>query len=303
VIFNSFWSKITAGKFKRGWKKVLKGKKIVYLLNTVDRLDIFGGNGVYEGVPIVGHQSFLSKFKAKEVEAEIKRLIKMWRWKEKVSRQRLPSHKPGSAKAKNEIRWMNTCKRRADELESGFSLKLPDRVYKDRLTLNLGDLTLRLIYFGRAGFDGMTIVHVPEEKIAFVPGFIIHPHHLAPHPHGRYTKLDVPRWIKIFQELLKGNDPVTRVVVDYAPVWTVKNPLDHLNYWQTLWARTGELAAQGKSLAEVQKLCSMDTEFAFVKQIHVYKNYGDKWVRPQHKDHVTLFYWQHTGPPAGKKKK
>ena len=296
VIFNSFWSEITASKFRKGWQKVLQGKKIIYNINMVDRLDIFGGNAAYKDVPIVAHHSFLNKFKKKEVDTEIKRLIKMWRWKEDVSRKRLPTHKPGSIKEKGEIRWMNTCKRRADELEAGFSLVLPSKVYKDRLVLNLGDITLKLIYFGKAGYDGMTIVHIPEEKLAIIPGFIIHPHHLAPHPHAKYTKLDVPRWINIFEEILKGKDAVTRVVVGSSPVWTRDKPLSHLQYWKKLWSRVKELAAQGKELEEVQTLCSMDKDFAFVKEIHVYKNYGDKWVRPQHKDHVTCFYWQHKKP-------
>ena len=100
VIFNSFWSGITASKFKKGWVKVLKGKKIIYNINTVDRLDIFGGNAAYKKIAIVGHHSFLNKFKKKEVDAEIKRLINMWRCKEYVSRKRLPSHKPGSKKEK-----------------------------------------------------------------------------------------------------------------------------------------------------------------------------------------------------------
>ena len=92
----------------------------------VDRLDMFGGNAAYTQANIVGHQTLINKYKGKEkeVNAEIVRLIEMWRWKENVSRERLKTHEPGSDKEKSEQKWLNTCRQRADELEAGFSLVL-----------------------------------------------------------------------------------------------------------------------------------------------------------------------------------
>jgi len=37
-----------------------------------------------------------------------------------------------------------------------------------------GTFTLELVWFGRAGYDGMSGAVVPEEKIAIIPGFIMH---------------------------------------------------------------------------------------------------------------------------------
>ena len=120
----------------------------------------------------------------------------MWRWKEDVSRKRLASHEQGSEKAINEERWMNTCKQRADELEQGFSLLLPIVFYNDRMDLDLGNITLKLIWFGKAGnYNGMTVVVIPEERLAIIPGFILHSQHLAPYPYDGDVKRDVPRWI------------------------------------------------------------------------------------------------------------
>ena len=181
VVFNTFWSEITAQKYKKEIARAFNRDDFVYTINMVDRLDMFGGNAAYKETRIISHDSFREKYqgKEKEVEAEINRLIEMWRWKEDVSRKRLKTHEPGSEQEKNEISWMNTCKQRADELEDGFSLVLPSVFYSDRMTLDLGDVTLKLIWFGIAGhYNGMTVVVIPEEKLAIIPGFILHSHHL-----------------------------------------------------------------------------------------------------------------------------
>jgi hypothetical protein len=236
----------------------------------------------------------VDKYRGKEdeVEAEINRLIEMWRWKEDVSRQRLATQKKGSREALSEEEWMNTCKRRADELQTGFSLLLPDSVYQDRKTLDLGDLTLEMIWFGKAGYDGMSVIKIPEEKVAIIPGFILHAHHLAPHPHNTYAELDVPRWIHIFEEFFEGKDHVEKVICSNNQVWTNERAAMHLHYIRKLWNDIREADTAGKSLVQIQEELSLDTEFAFVKQMPVYLDNGDDWVRPQHQGHINIFFLQ-----------
>jgi hypothetical protein len=295
VVFGSFWSSITAQTYKDAISKAFDREDFYLTVNMVDRLDMFGGNAAYGETTIIGHKNLFDKYrgKEKEVDAEIKRLIDMWRWKEEVSRERLKTHEVGSKEEIDERRWMNTCKQRADDLEQGFSLVLPTTVYEDRKRLDLGDITLELIWFGRTGYDGMTVAVVPDEKIAIIPGFIMHSQHLAPHPHARYVKLDVPRWIDVFEEILEGDEAVDRVVCDINQVWSRERARTHLVYIRRLWDATKKAAAAGKSLAETQEQLSLDTEFAFVKEMQPYIDGGDDWVRPQHQSHVRVFYLQH----------
>jgi hypothetical protein len=295
VVLNSFWSEITAQKFKKEIIKALNRDDIIYNLNIVDRLDLFGGNAAYSKATIIGHQTFIDKYKGKEdeVNSEIKRLIDMWRWKEDVSRERLKTHEPGSEKEKRELKWLHTCKQRANELEAGFSLILPEMTYNDRMILNLGDITLNLIWFGKAGYDGLTVISVPDQKLAIIPGFILHSQHLAPHPQSKYAKLDVPRWIKIFEELLEGENAVDKLICDNDGVWSKERAITHLNYIRKLWKNVKTAEAVGKTLDDIQDLFSLDKKFSFVKEMLVYKDGGDGWIRPQHKTHVRLFFLQH----------
>jgi len=296
VVFNTFWSGITAKKFREAIAKGLQRSDFAFTLNLVDRLDLFGGNAVYKDTTILGHESFLNKYrgKEKEVAAEIQRLIDMWRWKEEVSRKRLETHEKGSEKAADEEQWMRTCGKRAEELEQGFSLLLPDKVYGDKMQVDLGDLTLKLIWFGRAGnYNGMTVVVVPEEKLAIFPGFILHEHHLAPYPYGEYAELDVLRWIAVLEEILEGENAVEKVLCDMTGLWTRERAHEHLDYIRRLWNSVRTAEAAGKDLAEIQEQLSLEREFAFVKNMKVYRERGDQWVRPQHQAHLRVFFLQH----------
>ncbi|MBN1163857.1 MAG: tetratricopeptide repeat protein [Candidatus Krumholzibacteriota bacterium] len=294
VVFDSFWSEITARRHKEAIARALNRNDFYLTINMTDRLDMFGGNAAYKETTIIGHQAFWDKYqgKEKEVEAEIKRLIDMWRWKEDVSRQRLETHAPGSEDEISEKRWMNTCRQRADELEKGFSLLLPNVVYRDSMMLNLGDITLKLIWFGKAGYDGMTVAVVPAENIAIIPGFIMHSQHLAPYPHPQYAELDVPRWIEVLEEILEGDNPVDRIICDINNVWPRERALTHLHYIRSLWNSVVEAEEAGMGLAEIQDQLSLDKDFAFVKEMQEYKDGGDDWIRPQHEMHLRLFFLQ-----------
>jgi tetratricopeptide (TPR) repeat protein len=206
----------------------------------------------------------------------------------------------GSEDAANEKRWLELCKARADELESEFAIVLPTEVYEDRKALDLGDITLNLIWFGRTNYAGITVVTIPEKRLAIVPGFILHGHHLAPSPGPEFEEFDVPRWISVYEELLEGEDAVEHVLcgTHYTDLWPRDRAHTHLHYIRELWKRVSRAEAAGRSLDEIQELCSMDGDFAFIKNMQEYMDHGDEWIRPQHVSHVRLFFLQHKNPAS-----
>ena len=53
-------------------------------------------------------------------------------------------------------------------MHSVLSFRLLGMTFRDRLTLDLGDLTLKLYYFGEGRYIGDNIIiHCPEEKLLF----------------------------------------------------------------------------------------------------------------------------------------
>jgi len=295
VVFDTHWSNIPAGKFRAAIAEALGRDDFVYTINHVYRLDYFGGNETYKDTTIIAHEYFREVLNKELVGAQLKEVIEMWRWKEGLSRERLLKHEPGSDKGKNERSWMNKCKRQADDLEQGFTLYPPTVYYKDRMTLDLGDVTLKLIYFGKMGLNGITVFHMPEERLVILTSFVMHDQHLAPWIPKQYIELDVPRWIAVLEELLSEETGTEKVVCDMG-VWTRERALRRLFYTKKLWEEVTALAAEGLELDEVQERLSLERGFAFVKEMETYKKHGDKWVRPQHINHVKGFYQQHRRP-------
>jgi len=296
VTFDSFWSGRTARLFKEEISRSLDRSDFSYVIDMVDRLDMIGGNEAMKEAVIIGHENIITKYRNdKKAQEELSELIDMWREKEGYSRSRLQKIEPGSDEAKEEKEWMNQCKNRADDLEHDFSLVLPDISYGDQMTLNLGNLSLDLYWFGETGrYHGLTMAVIPEEKLAILSKSILFPvQHLAPNPLPDFGLLDVPRWIALLEEILEGENAVSSILLsDYDQVISTDLMKSHLNYIRQLWDRVRYLEAEGRSLQEIQDQLSLDKEFAFVKDMQLYKSNGDFWVRPQHDLHIKLFYLQ-----------
>ena len=296
VTFDSFWSGKTARLFKDEILRSIDRSDFSYVIDMVDRLDLIGGNEAMKEAVIIGHENIITKYRNDQaVQEELSELIDMWREKEGYSRNRLQNLEPGSDEAKEEQEWMNQCKSRADDLENDFSIVLPEISYGDQMTLDLGNLSLDLYWFGETGkYSGLTMAVIPEEKLAILSKSILFPvHHLAPNPLPDFGLLDVPRWIALLEEILEGENAVTNIVLsDYDQVISTDLMKSHLHYIRQLWERVKYLEAEGKSLHEIQDQLSLEKEFAFVKDMELYKNHGDFWVRPQHELHIKLFFLQ-----------
>ena len=297
VVFDSFWSEKTARLFKEEISKTLGRDDFIYVVNMVDRLDMLGGNKAYQEAVIVGHNNILKKYgNEKVVDSGITELINMWRHKEALSHNRLEKYEKGTEQAKKEQEWLNTCKRTADELESSFSLVLPQILYNDRLTLNLGDITMKLLWFGKTGnYSGQSVAVIPEEKLAILSKSIVYPRqHLAPGLRPDYSELDVPRWIDVLEKILEGESAVDKIILcDDNQVYSREEMQSHLEYVRKLWNRVTDLENEGKNLQEIKVVLSLEKEFAFVKEMMAYKENGDNWIRPQHELHTRLFFLQH----------
>ena len=296
VVFDSFWSRGTEELFRNEITKSLNRSDFAYIVNMVDRLDLIGGNAALEESVVVGQDNIADKFRnGATVEEELSELVEMWREKEGYSRDRLQNLETGSEEAREEREWLNQCRQRADDLEHDFSLVMPQISFQDTLTLDLGDLSLHLSWFGETGnYRGLTMAVIPEAELAVLSKSILFPlYHLAPYPQPDYGVLDVPRWIDLLEGILEGDHAVSYLLLsDHDEFISMDRMKEHLEYIRRLWNSVRSLDNEGMDLQEIQDRLSLENDFAFVKEMQVYKDNGDFWIRPQHQLHVKLFYLQ-----------
>ncbi len=120
----------------------------------------------------------------------------------------------------------------------------PTMTFSDRLTLDLGDLTLSLVYFGSAHSESDIIVHLPEEGL-LITGDIFRrsrPINLS------YTveRVDVSRWITALNFVLDDENSVRQVLLNWEVMMTRAELVLLRDYLSELWE--GVVAAKEEGL-------------------------------------------------------
>jgi cyclase len=132
----------------------------------------------------------------------------------------------------------------------GNKMITPQIEYKDRMTINLGERTFELIYLKNVHSEADTIIWLPKERVLFagsaanVRTFInLRPSVVLPDVLASY-------------KLMKSLNPEV-VVTGHGPVSTTKIFDEYEGFYTLLLKRVGDMAAQGKSLAEIKKELKM----------------------------------------------
>ena len=132
----------------------------------------------------------------------------------------------------------------------GFKMIPPQIEYKDKMTINLGERTFELIYLKNVHSEADTAIWLPKERVLFaasaanVRRFInLHPSVVIPDVLASY-------------KLMKSLNPEV-VVTGHGPVSTTKVFDEYEGFYTLLLKRVGDMAAQGKSLAEIKKELKM----------------------------------------------
>lgn len=153
-------------KYRKIIENEFKKSDFAYLINTHGHIDHTGGNSVFAGAVIVGHENCIDE------------ISEQWKDPEKV--------KTSLRKILNDYdRELDNLAPETNEWNSVFCQKAryqyayndvlnnrivtkPDLTFSDSLNLDMGDEKINLFYFGRAHSESDIIVHIPSEKILMV---------------------------------------------------------------------------------------------------------------------------------------
>jgi cyclase len=132
----------------------------------------------------------------------------------------------------------------------GNKMIAPQIEYKDKMTINLGERTFELIYLKNVHSEADTAIWLPKERVLFaasaanVRRFInLQPSVVIPDVLASY-------------KLMKSLNPEI-VVTGHGPVTTTKTFDEYEGFYTLLLKRVGDMAAQGKSLAEIKNELKM----------------------------------------------
>lgn len=136
-----------------------------YVINTHDHGDHTHGNQAFADALFIGQENCPGQMRD-NLQASIDQ-VPRYRVAVQRLKDRLAGMEAGSEAAGALALTIKSYEMFCDDLEGDFKLTVPTITFNDRLTLDLGDVTLRLIYYGLSHSNNDILILCPQEGILF----------------------------------------------------------------------------------------------------------------------------------------
>jgi glyoxylase-like metal-dependent hydrolase (beta-lactamase superfamily II) len=241
-----------------------------FLINTHGHTDHGGGNQVFGDAVIVAHERCPEMLRSVLDEANLDRhRERLTHWLRGLHQQSqsLSQDDPELPAVRERARYVT---RIVTDLGSDFELTLPHVTFPDRLTLDLGDLTVRVYYFGGLHTDDHVIVHVPEEGL-LLTGDILTDSWIP--VLSESEDMNIPLMLAHWETILQRDEALQHVVNGH---WDLGISLTYFRqahrYVRTLWDEIGDARSQGLELeAAFDRLVLQDRFPEFRELVHEYE--------------------------------
>jgi len=163
VVIDPGISPIVAGAKRERIAEEFGRRDFAYVIDTHEHGDHTYGNQAFDDATIVGHAAVPLKMEAGEEQRE--------RTRAQITavlphlRERLAGLDPGSEEASGLQETIAFYDALANGLGDGFRLTPPTETFGDRMTLELGDQSAELIWFGKAHSDTDILIFFPREGL------------------------------------------------------------------------------------------------------------------------------------------
>jgi glyoxylase-like metal-dependent hydrolase (beta-lactamase superfamily II) len=229
-----------------------------YIINTHSHFDHTDGNQAFADVPIVGHQNAVREMnRSLGSPAAVEAFLRSRAGYQSALENEL---KTATVASRDETRIREQLARNGaliDDFRQGrFILTRPTVLFSDRLTLDLGDLTLNLIYFGRAHTESDILIHVPELRLLVV-GDLFQKDWL---PTFSNPRADVPRWFEVLYGLPAGLQAVERAVGGHSEPMSGDDLRAKVVYLRDVWEGVAAARRDGLTLAVAKERLPFDNK-------------------------------------------
>jgi glyoxylase-like metal-dependent hydrolase (beta-lactamase superfamily II) len=255
VVVDAPFSKTISQGFRDAIHAEFKRSDFAYLINTHEHVCHVGGNEAFPDLPIVGHESLRREMLASMNdsqrvanvrgigEREVARVRERLR---KTDPKQLESH----AFANYEKGWQII-----QEDYRGNPAVVPPTITFDReMTLHLGNVTMRLIYYGYAHGIADIVIAIPEENLILTGG-ILSPDQVP--VTGKVTEKATPaivdNWFLVMHGLVDSANDSTRFLGSHGRTVMKKEQYQRfVSYLEKLWNKLRRAKASGETLEQVK---------------------------------------------------
>jgi glyoxylase-like metal-dependent hydrolase (beta-lactamase superfamily II) len=172
------------------------------------------------------------------------------------------------------------------------SLVCPTILFRDRLTLNLGNRTIQLISCGRGHSYSDCLIYLPEEKVLLTGG-VCSKRQFPPGFPGYTGTMDVEKWISALSEFADTNQELKYIIPGHAPYLTQADLKFIRDYYRTLWQGFNQAKKDGLTLERAKQRYSLGTGFGDFPSL---ANPTEKTIQQHDKNMEAL--WAYLDRPA-----
>jgi glyoxylase-like metal-dependent hydrolase (beta-lactamase superfamily II) len=151
------YRKIIENEFQRN--------EFIYVINSHGHPDHYGGNIVFSESKIIGHVNSSQEISEQwnNVEKRVRSLNKIVENYELQLKASDPDKKEWDEIFTQKTKYQNAYY----DAKNLIAVKKPDYMFSDSLTINMGDVTLEMRYFGKCHSKSDILIYIPEMAILF----------------------------------------------------------------------------------------------------------------------------------------
>jgi glyoxylase-like metal-dependent hydrolase (beta-lactamase superfamily II) len=250
-----------AREYRRIIEREFGRNDFIYAINTHYHFDHSNGNEVFADTEIIAHES--SPEKMREFQKGLEGFIESRRSMRARYESQLAGVEAGSDDALRANDVVYTTGIMIQDLENDFHVTLPTMTFKDRMTLDLGDVTLKLVYFGEGRHTGDDIlIHCPEEKLLFTGDLFYRESMVVSYR----PQFDVDRWIEAMNFVLQDMSQVElvfdthngRMKGSFLALWR--------DYLVDLWKGVNAAKEKGLDMGGMQERLTYEPHFVYLEK-------------------------------------
>jgi glyoxylase-like metal-dependent hydrolase (beta-lactamase superfamily II) len=283
VVVDSTGVPSTARRLREIIREEFGRDDFAYLINTHYHWDHSWGNMAFPEAKTVGHELCIRRMR--EDEGRMDQTVASFQRNQEESRKRLRDLDPSSDEAERTRIFLEEVERSLLDYTEGFRMLPPQISFNDSLVLDMGDLTLNMVYFGRSHSGADIFIHIPEEGLLLTGDIFLD---------GRWLPLfstagplDIPRWIEVLDRFL-ADDNIRQVIPGHQHFW----PRARLELWRDyirdLWQGVRSAKQEGLRLDQVLERFPLGREYFYLKDL----NHTDQELERFQERNVRAFWGQ-----------
>ncbi|MCJ7525648.1 MAG: MBL fold metallo-hydrolase [Candidatus Aminicenantes bacterium] len=284
VVIDSTGSPATAAIFRKAIEKEFARNDFKYVINTHPHWDHAWGNQVFPEAIVIGHENSLGQTAQQARSAE----NMLRRGRERVIALQQGLQKAGNdadqkAKLLPEIAFQE---RIVQGLSATFTPVPPAISFSDTMTLDMGDVSFKLYFFGRAHSGSDIFIHIPAEKI-LVTGDIFLDQGWLPLFSGMET-LDIPKWCEVLNRLFNDADGFSTVIPGHRKAWSRDKLKMWKEYIENLWTGINAAKKEKLTMAQVMERFPLEERYLYLKEL----GHSDQRIKEFHARNIEAFWRQ-----------